>query len=45
MDPRGRAKGGRQSSKYVTESAFVQSPILPAALNVSSVASIFLLPS
>src|SRR5437870_2737371 len=34
-----------KSSKCVTESAFVHSPILPATLNVSSVASIFLLPS
>lgn len=34
-----------KSSKYVTESAFVQRPTLPAFLKVSSVASIFLLPS
>ena len=35
----------RKSSKYVTESAFVHSPTLPASLNVSSVASIFFAPS
>src|SRR5450756_279839 len=34
-----------KSSKYVTESAFVHSPILPASLKVSSVASTFLVPS
>jgi hypothetical protein len=30
-----------KSSKYVTESALVHSPILPAPMKVSSVASIF----
>jgi len=35
----------RKSSKYVTESALVHRPTLPASWNVSSVASIFFAPS